>query len=54
MEKSDRINIFIKTELDDKVCRKIGMQKIETAMIQKMISDYNDVAVIDNASLLIK
>jgi lactate racemase len=54
MEKTSRINIFIKTDLDDKVCRKIGMQKIETAMMQKMISDYNDVAVIDNASLLIK
>jgi lactate racemase len=53
MEKSDRINIFIKTELDDKVCRKMGIQKIETAMIQKMITDLHDVAVISNASLLI-
>ena len=53
MDKTSRINIFIKTDLDDKVCRKIGMQKIETAMIQTMITASQDMAVIKNASLLI-
>ncbi len=54
MDKTRRINIFIKTALDDKTCRKIGIQKIETAMIQTMINAFQgDMAVIDNASLLI-
>ena len=53
MDKTSRINLFIKTDLDDKVCRKIGMQKIETAMIQTMVKDLHDMAVIDNAGLLI-
>ncbi len=47
------INIFIKTDLDDKVCFKIGMRKIETAMIETMVKDRHDMAVIDNAGLLI-
>jgi nickel-dependent lactate racemase len=53
MDKTSRINIFIKTDLDDKVCRKIGMRKIETAMIDTMVKDLHDMAVIDNAGLLI-
>ncbi|MCP4671792.1 MAG: DUF2088 domain-containing protein [Desulfobacula sp.] len=54
MEKTQRINIFIKTALDDKTCRKIGIKKIEMAMMQTMINDFQgNVAVMDNASLLI-
>ncbi len=53
MDKTSRIKIFIKTDLDDKVCKKTGMQKIGTAMIQTMITDFHDMAVIYNASLLI-
>lgn len=53
MEKTSRINIFIKTDLDDKVCQKMGMRKIETAMIETMIKDFNEMAVIGNAGLLI-
>jgi len=53
MDKTSRINIFIKTDLDDKVCRKIGMRKIETAMIETMVKNLHDMAVIDNAGLLI-
>ena len=53
MDKTRRINIFIKTALDDKICRKIGIKKIETDMIPTMIKEFHDVAVIKNASLLI-
>ncbi len=54
MDKTGRINIFIKTELDDKVCRQIGIKKCETDMLHNMTAGFNDVAVINNASLLIK
>jgi len=53
MGKTRRINIFIKTALDDKVCQKIGIKKIETAMIKTIIKDFHDMAVIKNASLTI-
>ncbi len=54
MEKISRINIFIKTDLDDKICRKIGMEKIEPGMIEPLLNGVKgDVACIDNASLLV-
>jgi nickel-dependent lactate racemase len=54
MTKTGRINIFIKTNLDDKVCKKIGMRKIETTMIQTMLNEFKgDIACVDNASLLV-
>ena len=54
MEKTHRISIFIRTALDDKLCQKIGIKKIETTMIETMIKgSQGDIAVIKNASLLI-
>jgi lactate racemase len=54
MYKALKINIFIKTSLNGKTCKKIGMQKIEMTMIQTMIEEFqDDMAVINNASLLI-
>lgn len=48
-----RINIFLKTALDDKICRKIGIKKIDETMIQTMVKDsHHDMAWIENASLL--
>lgn len=52
MAKTNRINIFLKTALDDKICSRIGIRKIEPLMIQKKMTDL-DVAAIENASLLI-
>jgi hypothetical protein len=54
MTKTNRINIFLKTELNDKICRNIGIRKIETPKIQKMITDnQKNMAAIENASVLI-
>jgi nickel-dependent lactate racemase len=55
MAKTSRINIFLKTALDDKICRKIGIQKIEDNMIQALIKKFqHDMTCIENANLLIR
>ncbi|MCD4718748.1 MAG: nickel-dependent lactate racemase [Desulfobacula sp.] len=55
MAKTSRINIFLKTFLDDKICRKIGVQKIEDNRILTLIKEFqHDMACIENASLLIR
>jgi hypothetical protein len=55
MAKTGRIKLFLKTALDDKVCRKIGVQKKDAAGIQEMVdTSGGNMAVIENASLLIK
>ena len=55
MAKTGRINIFLKTTLDDKICNKIGVKKIKAAMIQTLIENFkHDMACIENASLLIR
>ena len=53
MAKSSRINIFIITDLDDKVCRKMGMEKIDPCIETLLKGFQGDVAGIDNASLLV-
>jgi len=55
MTKTKRINIFLKTALNDKTCKTIGTQKIEADMIQSLIKKFqHDMACIENASLLIR
>lgn len=56
MAKTKRINIFLKTTLDDKVCKKIGVKTIEDTYIQTLIKKFqpDDIATIENASVLIK
>jgi len=55
MTKTKRINIFLKTALNDKTCETIGTQKIEEDMIQTLIKKFqHDMACIENASLLIR
>jgi lactate racemase len=55
MAKTKRINIFLKTALDDKTCHKIGVKKINITRVQKFVEDfYQDMACIENASLLIR
>jgi len=55
MAKTSRINIFLKTALDDKICHKIGVTKIKTTLIQKLVKGFQrDMACIENASLLIR
>ena len=55
MTKTNRINIFIKTALNDKICKKIGVKKIGGAMIQTLIKEFqHEMACIENASLLIR
>lgn len=54
MAKTDRINIFLKTGLDDNICKTIGAGKIEDETISKLVEQFqNDMACIKNASLLI-
>lgn len=54
MEKTERINIFIKTGLDDRICSTIGMKKIDCRRAQTLIDkETKDLATIQNASLLI-
>jgi len=55
MAKTDRINIFIKTALDDKICHKIGVIKTTIDAIQPLVRGFTkDMACIENASLLIR
>ena len=55
MAKTGRINIFLKTSLDDKSCHKIGVTKIKINMIQSLVKMFKkDMACIENASLLIR
>lgn len=55
MAKTSRINIFLKTFLDDKICQKIGVQKIADNMIQTLIKKFHhDMTCIENASLLVR
>lgn len=55
MTKTSRINIFLKTDLNDKICKIIGVKKIEGSMIQTLIKEFqHDMACIENASLLIR
>ena len=53
MAKTNRINIFLKTALDDETCRKIGVIKIKIDTIQPLVRVFTkDMACIENASLL--
>ncbi len=55
MAKTGRINIFLKTALDDKSCHKIGVTKIKINIIQPLVKEFKkDMACIENASLLIR
>ena len=55
MTKTSRINIFLKTSLNDKICKTIGVKKVEDTMIQTLIKKFqHDIACIENASLLIR
>lgn len=55
MAKTARINIFLKTDLDDIICRTIGVTKIDKDSIETMLNtDSQDTAYIENASLLIR
>ncbi|WP_457553649.1 lactate racemase domain-containing protein [Desulfobacula sp.] len=54
MAKTDRIKIFLKTDMDDKICHKIGVKKIKDPTIKTLIKTFqHDMAFIENASLLI-
>ncbi len=55
MAKTGRINIFLKTALDDETCRKIGVIKIKIDVMQHLLRVFTkDMACIENASLLIR
>ncbi len=55
MSKTQRINIFLKTQLDDNICATIGVEKIENPKIYEFINKFqHDMACIENASLLIR
>ncbi|MFH2059902.1 MAG: lactate racemase domain-containing protein [Pseudomonadota bacterium] len=55
MTKTQRINIFLKTDLDDKICNIIGVKKLNNALIEQLINkEQYDAACIENAGLLIR
>lgn len=54
MEKAARISIAMCTELDQEICRKIGLEKIEVAEARKRVADSRHSALISNASLLVR
>ncbi|MBU2451904.1 MAG: DUF2088 domain-containing protein [Proteobacteria bacterium] len=55
MTKTDRIKIFLKTELDDKICTAMGVKKITIDKIIKFIKEFEqDMACSENSSLLIR
>ena len=55
MSKTGRINIFLKTCLDDKTCKTIGVKKAGNTLIETRIKMFHpDMAYIENASLLIR
>lgn len=55
MTKTARINIFLKTDLDDSICQAIGTRKIEDKAIVALVEKFeDDMACIKNASLLIR
>lgn len=55
MTKTKRINIFLKTALDDNICSRLGVEKIKDSRIHERIKDDQlNTAWIENASLLIK
>jgi len=54
-EKTNRIQIFALTRLDEKECQLLGMKKIDLKEIKNIIKNGNgSIAVIPNASMLIK
>lgn len=55
MSKSRRINIFLKTDLDDTICGAVGVKKIEDIEMNNLIDRYgHDMACIENGGLLIR
>ena len=54
MEKTDRIRIYLKTELPESVCKAINTERISSDQIQAMISKHNGtLAYISNGSMMI-
>ncbi len=55
MQKTSRIKIFLKIELDGRICRAVGESKIDDTQIKEQINDgQQHLACIENASLLIR
>ncbi len=55
INKTQRINIFLKTDLDAKICARIGVEKINHSIMEELIKDARqDMACIENAGLLIR
>lgn len=55
MAKTQRIKIYMQTDMSDEICSLLNVSKIDSSGIQKMIDSASDsIAVIHNASLLIK
>ncbi|MFH2093903.1 MAG: nickel-dependent lactate racemase [Pseudomonadota bacterium] len=55
MSKARRINVFLKTDLDDKICKTIGVKKLNCQEIEQFINkNQQETACIENASLLIR
>ncbi len=55
MTKTNRIDIFMKTSLDEKLCRTLEVRKVDKKDIQQILNrEDGSIAVISNASLLVK
>jgi len=55
MTKTSRINISMMTSLDEKLCKILNVEKINSEQVQEILNNTQDtIAVISNASLLVK
>jgi len=55
MTKTNRINIYILTSLDEELCRILNVTKVDIVSVQELLNtEKGSVAVIENASLLVK
>jgi hypothetical protein len=54
MAKTERIRIFLVTDLNEDLCRRIGVTRISCQKAALRAADQRDVAVITNASMLIR
>jgi nickel-dependent lactate racemase len=55
MTKTARIRIHMLTSLDESICKTLGVEKIKSGQIQRLLStEKGKIAVIPNASMLVK
>jgi lactate racemase len=54
MAKTERIRIFLVTDLSEEICQQIGVTRISCRKVALRVADQRNVAIIPNASMLIR